>query len=167
VPEDRLGTGLAPNMSVTGNVVLKSYRQSPVSRGPLLALRRMREIAMDLIRRYDVKTPGPDTPVRNLSGGNLQKLVLGREFQGDPLVLVAAQPTRGLDVGAIETVHAYLREAASKGVAILLLSEDLDEILALADRVTVMYEGAIVGELDAGAATVEEIGYLMAGGRGA
>ena len=167
VPEDRLGTGLAPSLSVTGNVVLKSYRQSPASRGPLLALRRMREIAMGLIRRYDVKTPGPDTPVRNLSGGNLQKLVLGREFEGDPLVLVAAQPTRGLDVGAIETVHAYLREAASKGVAILLLSEDLDEILALADRVAVMYEGAIVGELDAGAATVEEIGYLMAGGRGA
>ena len=119
---------------------------------------------MDLIRRYDVKTPGPDTPVRNLSGGNLQKLVLGREFQGDPLVLVAAQPTRGLDVGAIETVHGYLREAASKGVAILLLSEDLDEILALADRILVVYEGEIVGELHAGAASIEEIGLLMAGG---
>ncbi len=164
VPEDRLGTGLAPNLSVTGNVVLKSYRRPPMSRGPLLALRRMREMALELIHRYDVKTPGPDTPVRDLSGGNLQKLVLGREFQGDPLVLVVAQPTRGLDVGAIETVHAYLREAASKGVAILLLSEYLDEILALADRVVVMYEGAIVGELEASTATVEELGYLMAGG---
>jgi ABC-type uncharacterized transport system ATPase subunit len=166
VPEDRMGTGLAPGLSVTSNVVLKSYRHAPVSRGPLLMLRRMREIATTLIRRYDVKTPSPDTPVRNLSGGNLQKLVLGREFQGDPIVLVAAQPTRGLDVGAIETVHAYLRDAASKGVAILLLSEDLDEILALSDRILVMYEGAIVGELSGETAGVEQIGYLMAGGDG-
>jgi simple sugar transport system ATP-binding protein len=164
VPEDRLGTGLAPSLSVTSNVALKGYRRSPFSRGPLLALRRMREIAVGLVQRYDVKTPGPETPVRNLSGGNLQKLVLGREFQWEPLVLVAAQPTRGLDVGAIETVHGYLRDAAASGVAILLLSEDLDEIRALADRIVVMYEGEIVGELDGATADVEEIGYLMAGG---
>jgi general nucleoside transport system ATP-binding protein len=164
VPEDRLGTGLAPSLTVTANAVLKTYRSPPASRGPLLVVRRMRELAVDLIRRYDVKTPGPDTPVRNLSGGNLQKLVLGREFGGEPRVLVAAQPTRGLDVGAIETVHGYLREAASNGVAVLLISEDLDEIRALADRILVMYEGAVAGELDAASATVEEIGYLMAGG---
>ena len=101
--------------------------------------------------------------MRNLSGGNLQKLVLGREFADDPLVLVVAQPTRGLDVGAIETVHGYLRDAAAKGVAILLMSEDLDEIRALADRILVIYEGEIVGELPAGSASVEEIGLLMAG----
>ena len=124
----------------------------------------MRDAALGIIRRYDVKTPGPATPVRNLSGGNLQKLVLGREFADDPLVLVVAQPTRGLDVGAIETVHSYLREAAAKGVAILLMSEDLDEIRALADRILVVYEGEIVGELHAGAASIEEIGLLMAGG---
>jgi general nucleoside transport system ATP-binding protein len=165
VPEDRLGTGLAPSLSIASNVSLKSYRFPPISRGPLLVLRRMRERAVALIRRYDVKAPGPDTPVRNLSGGNLQKLVLGREFEGGPRVLVAAQPTRGLDVGAIETVHAYLREAAAAGVAVLMFSEDLDEILALADRIVVMYEGALVGELDAASATVEEIGLLMAGGR--
>ena len=110
----------------------------------------MRETAVGIIRRYDVKTPGPGTPVRNLSGGNLQKLVLGREFADDPLVLVVAQPTRGLDVGAIETVHSYLRDAAAKGVAILLMSEDLDEIRALADRILVVYEGEIVGELPRG-----------------
>ena len=144
---------------------MKTYRSPPVSRGPLLRLRRMAEIARSLIARYDVKAPGPETPVRNLSGGNLQKLVLGREFQGKPVVLIAAQPTRGLDVGAIETVHAYLREAAADGVAVLVISEDLDEILALADRVAVMYEGAIVAELDASAATPEEIGFLMAGGK--
>jgi ABC-type uncharacterized transport system ATPase subunit len=164
VPEDRLGTGLVPSLSVTSNVVLKSYRRSPFSHGPLLALRRMRELATTLIRRYDVKTPSTETPVRNLSGGNLQKLVLGREFHSEPYVLVVAQPTRGLDVGAIETVHAYLRDAASKGVATLLISEDLDEIRALADRIVVMYEGQFVGELDAATADVEEIGYLMAGG---
>jgi ABC-type uncharacterized transport system ATPase subunit len=164
VPEDRLGTGLVPSLSVTSNVALKSYRHRPYSRGPLLALRRMRELALSFIKRYDVKTPSPETPVRNLSGGNLQKLVLGREFDAEPYVLVVAQPTRGLDVGAIETVHAYLRDAASEGVATLLVSEDLDEIRALSDRIVVMYEGRLVGELDGATADVEEIGYLMAGG---
>ena len=164
VPEDRLGTGLAPSLSVTSNVVIKTYRTRSFSHGPLLDLRRMRDAAVRIIRGYDVKTPGPETPVRNLSGGNLQKLVLGREYSDDPLVLVVAQPTRGLDVGAIETVHAYLREASAKGVAILLMSEDLDELRALADRILVVYEGAVVGELAAGAASIEEIGYLMAGG---
>nr|MBA2643074.1 ATP-binding cassette domain-containing protein [Actinomycetota bacterium] len=166
IPEDRLGTGLAPSLSIARNASLKTYRSPPIARGPFLAMRRMSELARELIRRYDVKAPGPETPARNLSGGNLQKLMLGREFQGKPRVLIAAQPTRGLDVMAIETVHAYLREAASEGMAVLLISEDLDEVLALADRVTVMYEGAIVGELDAGVATVEEIGFLMAGGHG-
>jgi simple sugar transport system ATP-binding protein len=103
--------------------------------------------------------------VRNLSGGNLQKLVLGREFEGKPRVLIAAQPTRGLDVGAIETIHDYLRDAASAGVAILLISEDLDELRALADRILVMYEGRIAGELEGETAGVEQLGYLMAGGR--
>ena len=149
VPEDRLGTGLAPSISISRNTVLKTYRSPPVSRGPFLALRRIGEHARSLMERYDVKAPGPDTPARNLSGGNLQKLVLGREFEGDPKVLIAAQPTRGLDVGAIETVHAYLRRAAAGGVAVLLVSEDLDEALALADRLVVMYEGRIVGEADA------------------
>jgi simple sugar transport system ATP-binding protein len=165
VPEDRLGTGLAPSLSITRNAVMKTYRSPPVSLGPLLRLRRMAEVARSLIARYDVKTPGPETPARNLSGGNLQKLVLGREFQGEPRVLVAAQPTRGLDVGAIETVHGYLRTAAAEGVAVLVVSEDLDEILTLVDRVVVMYEGEIVAGLDASSATAEEIGYLMAGGK--
>jgi general nucleoside transport system ATP-binding protein len=164
VPEDRLGTGLAPSLSVTSNAVIKTYRRRSLSHGPVLALRRMRDVALRIITRYDVKTPGPDTPARNLSGGNLQKLVLGREFEDEPLVLVVAQPTRGLDVGAIETVHGYLRAEAAKGVAVLLMSEDLDELRALADRILVMYEGAIAGELRAGAASIEEIGLLMAGG---
>jgi simple sugar transport system ATP-binding protein len=164
VPEDRYSTGVAPSLSVAHNVVLKSYRNGSVTSGPLLRLRRIRDQALELIRRYDIKTPGPATPARQLSGGNLQKVVLGREFSGEPGVLIVAAPTRGLDVGAIETVHQYLREAASKGVAVLLLSEDLDEVRALADRIAVMYEGRIVGIVDPGTATLEEIGLLMAGG---
>ncbi len=163
VPEDRLHTAVAPSLSIASNVALKSYGGEG-SLGPFLRLRRFRERARDLIGRYDVKAPGPETPARLLSGGNLQKVVLGREFAGDPKVLVAASPTRGLDVGAIETVHRYLRDAAAAGVGVLLLSEDLDEVLALADRIAVVYEGAIAGELDAASATVEEIGLLMAGG---
>ena len=164
VPEDRLGTGLAPGLSISANVSLKRYRDAPVSRGPLLLLRRMRELAVALIRRYDVKAPGPDIPARNLSGGNLQKLVLGREFEGQPHVLIASQPTRGLDVGAIETVHGYLRDASSRGVGVLMISEDLDELMAVADRIVVMYEGAVAGEVDPERASKEEIGLLMAGG---
>ena len=165
VPEDRLHTGVAPSLSIASNVVLKSYRGGHVAVGPLLKLRTIRDHAAHLIHRYDVRGGGPELPARQLSGGNLQKVVLAREFEGDPRVLVVASPTRGLDVAAIETVHRYLREAASSGVGVLLISEDLDEILALADRITVIFEGAIVGELDAGEATVEEIGLLMAGGQ--
>jgi simple sugar transport system ATP-binding protein len=164
VPEDRLGTGLAPSLSVETNLALKSYRVPPDSRGPLLRLRAIRERALELIGRYRIAAPGPAAPARQLSGGNLQKVVLAREFESRPRVLVAAAPTRGLDVGAIETVHAYLRDAAAVGVAVLLISEDLDEILELADRVAVLYEGCVLGVLDAIGADVDEIGVLMAGG---
>jgi simple sugar transport system ATP-binding protein len=164
VPEDRLHTGVAPSLSIASNFVLKSYRGRSVTIGPLLRLRAIRDYAIRLIQRYDVRGGGPEVPARRLSGGNLQKVVLAREFEGSPRVLVAASPTRGLDVAAIETVHRYLRDAAASGVGVLLISEDLDEILALADRVAVIYEGAIVGELDAARATIGEIGLLMAGG---
>jgi simple sugar transport system ATP-binding protein len=165
VPEDRLHTGLAPSLSIASNFVLKDYRRPLASRGPFLRLRAIRDRAVELIRRYDVKAQGPATPARQLSGGNLQKVVLAREFSADPRLLVVASPTRGLDVGAIATVHEYLRDAAERGVGVLLISEDLDEILTLADRLCVMYEGEVVGEVDAERATVQEIGLLMAGGR--
>ena len=164
VPEDRLHTGVAPGLSVASNLVLKSYRRPPASRGPLLLLGKIREIASLAMHRHDVRASGPDVPARQLSGGNLQKVVLAREFSGEPAVVVAASPTRGLDVAAIETVHSCLRDAAASGVGVLLISEDLDEILALADRIVVMYEGAIVGERDASTATIEDLGLLMAGG---
>jgi simple sugar transport system ATP-binding protein len=165
VPEDRLGTGVAPSLSIASNLVLRSYRARHTSHGPLLRLGRIRERAHELMSRYRIAAPGPHVPARLLSGGNLQKVVLAREFSGRPRVLVAASPTRGLDVGAIETVHAYLNDAAADGVGVLLVSEDLDEILALADRIAVMYEGEIVGETSRADANVEEIGLLMAGGR--
>ncbi len=164
VPEDRLGTGVAPSLTIADNSVLKSYRGREISHGPLLRRRAIREGARDLIARYRVAASGPQARARDLSGGNLQKLVLGREFSGEPRVLIAASPTRGLDVGAIESVHAYLRQAAGLGVGVLLISEDLDEILALSDRVLVVYEGRITGEFDPTTATVEEIGLAMAGG---
>jgi simple sugar transport system ATP-binding protein len=164
VPEDRLGTGLSPSVSIASNLALKSYREAPASTGPLLRLRRIRDRALELISRYRIAAPGPQAPVRLLSGGNLQKVVLAREFSGRPKVLVAASPTRGLDVGAIESVHTYLNEAAANGVGVLLLSEDLDEILTLADRIAVVYEGRFVGETTRAQANVEEIGLQMAGG---
>jgi ABC-type uncharacterized transport system ATPase subunit len=165
VPEDRLGTALAPSVSIASNFALKSYREPPASTGPLLRLRRIRDRALELIERYRIAAPGPQAPVRLLSGGNLQKVVLAREFSGRPKVLVAGSPTRGLDVGAIESVHAYLHEAAANGLGILLLSEDLDEILTLADRIAVIYEGQMVGETARADANVEEVGLLMAGGQ--
>jgi ABC-type uncharacterized transport system ATPase subunit len=165
VPEDRLGTGVAPSLSIASNLALKGYRERSSSHGPLLRLGRMRERAVELIQRYSIAASGPGAAARLLSGGNLQKVVLAREFSGKPRLLIAASPTRGLDVGAIETVHGYLREAAADGVGVLLISEDLDEILLLADRVAVMYEGAIVGETSREEADVEEIGLLMAGGQ--
>ena len=164
VPEDRLGTGVAPSLSIESNLVLRSYRRPPASYGPLLQLRGIRQRALELIRAYRIAAPSPSAAARLLSGGNLQKVVLAREFSGEPKLLVAASPTRGLDVGAIETVHSYLRDAAGDGLAVLLISEDLDEILALADRIAVMYEGAIVGVTARADASVDEIGLMMAGG---
>ena len=163
VPEDRLRTGAAPGLSIASNLVLRSYRAAGVSRGPLLLLARIRERALELIDRYRISAPGPAAPVRVLSGGNLQKVVLAREFSGSPRVVVAASPTQGLDVGATETVRSYLNDAARGGAAVLLFSEDLDEILELADRIAVIYEGELVGEMPAAGASVQEIGMMMAG----
>jgi ABC-type uncharacterized transport system ATPase subunit len=160
IPEDRLGTGVAPSLSIAMNLELRTYRDTAL--GPFLRLRRMREHALDEIRAFDIKAPGPGAAAGDLSGGNLQKLVLARELTDSVKVLVAASPTRGLDVAAVQMVHSLLLEAADRGAAVLLLSEDLDEILALNDRILVMYEGAVseVGDRE----SVAEIGLRMAGG---
>jgi general nucleoside transport system ATP-binding protein len=163
IPEDRLATGAAPGLSIASNLVLRSYRDAPASRGPLLMLGKIRARAVELIQRYRIAAPGPDTPARVLSGGNLQKVVIAREFSGSPRVVIASSPTQGLDVGATETVRSYLLEAAAGGAAVLVFSEDLDEILELADRIVVIYEGTIVGEVPASTADIEELGLMMAG----
>jgi simple sugar transport system ATP-binding protein len=163
VPEDRMRTGAAPGLSIASNLVLRSYREPPVSQGPLLMLGHIKARALELIGRYRIAAPGPDAQVRVLSGGNLQKVVIAREFSGSPRVVVAASPTQGLDVGATETVRKYLTDAAAGGAGVLLVSEDLDEILELADRLAVIYEGTIAGEMPVAGASVEEIGLLMAG----
>ena len=160
VPEDRLGTGVSPSLSLAMNLELRSYRKS--SLGPFLRLRKMRENAEKAIVDFDIRAPGPDVPAANLSGGNLQKVVIAREFAGEMKVLIAASPTRGLDVSAVATVHSYLLDAAARGTAVLLFSEDLDEILALNDRVVVMYEGQLSEVADR--ESIEEIGLRMAGG---
>jgi len=163
VPEDRLGTGVSPSLSIAENLVLKSHRQAPMSTRGVLRNDRIKRNAREQIRRFAIAAPGPDTPTRLLSGGNVQKVVLARELSSGPSVIVAANPTRGLDVGATEAVRSLLLEAARDGAGILLISEDLDEILLLADRIAVMYEGRIVGVVPRSTADVQHLGLMMAG----
>jgi len=159
VPEDRLGTGVSPSLPIAMNLELRSFRYG--SFGPFLRLREMRANAEEAIRRFEIKASGPELETASLSGGNLQKVVIAREFAGTMKVLVASSPTRGLDVGAVETVHSYLLDAAERGTAVVLLSEDLDEILALNNRIVVMYEGRLSAVEDR--ESIEEIGLRMAG----
>jgi simple sugar transport system ATP-binding protein len=163
VPEDRHGTGSAPNLSLTDNLVMKSYRTEPISRGWLLDRLAARRQARDLTTAYEVSAPSVDTEARLLSGGNLQRLIFAREIATGPSLMVAVQPSRGLDVGAVATVHRLLLERRTAGAAVLLISEDLDEILAISDRVAVIYEGRITGIVDSTAADIEELGLLMTG----
>ncbi len=163
VPEDRSATGSAPNLSIAENLVLKRYRTRAFGPGLFFNRRRVRRQATQLVADYAIAAPSSATQVRKLSGGNLQKVILAREISGEPGVLVAAYPTRGLDVGATENVRRLLIESRNRGVAILLISEDLDEIFALADRIGVLYEGRMVGEVDPQTASRETIGLMMAG----
>jgi simple sugar transport system ATP-binding protein len=164
VPEDRTSVGSAPNLSLTDNLIMKRYRDAPVSRGWLIDDESARTLATGLRDAYRIAAPTVDTEVRLLSGGNLQRAILAREIETKPGLLIAVQPTRGLDVGAIESVHRLLIDMRTNGTAILMISEELDEILALADRVEVMYEGRFVGSFPAGEAEIGRIGLLMTGG---
>ncbi|MCB9157207.1 MAG: ABC transporter ATP-binding protein [Caldilineaceae bacterium] len=163
VPEDRSATGSAPDLSVAENLALRAFRKAPLAGRFVLKRQLMQQQAQKLIAQFGIATPSPQTPSRKLSGGNLQKLILAREISSQPQVLVAAYPTRGLDIGATEYVRKVLLEEREKGVAILLLSEDLEEIFALADRIAVIFEGQIVGDLPAKTADLETVGLLMAG----
>jgi simple sugar transport system ATP-binding protein len=157
VPEDRLGTGLAPSLTIAENLLLTRRRGFFVNR------RRAAAQARDAIERFDIKASGPDAVTRVLSGGNAQRVLLARELAGEPRVLVAAAPTRGLDVGATAAVRELLDAFRARGGAVLLLSEDLDEVLALSDRIVVLYRGRIAHETPGDGADVEQIGYAMAG----
>ena len=166
VPADRRRVGAVPDLSITENAMLGTQRKRTWFGGLLRNEKDIEAHAKEVMRRFGVRAAGIHTPAGKLSGGNLQKLILGREIMREPRALVVEQPTRGLDVGAIETVWAELLAEREKGKAILLISAELEEILNLADRIAVIFEGRIMGVLDAAGATVETIGLMMAGRAG-
>ena len=161
VPEDRLGVGLAPRLNVIENAILRNYKQ--LRQGPLLVEEKMSMHCQDIVDKFGVRTGPLDDPIAGLSGGNLQRLLVGRELSGEPKVLVAAQPTRGLDVQGVKAIQDLLVAERSAGAAVLLISEDLDELLTLSDRLLVMHSGKIVGEFDPVTAERHDIGAAMAG----
>jgi simple sugar transport system ATP-binding protein len=163
IPEDRHKRGLILPYSVALNLILGLHRRPPFARGWNLDFASIAANAAAKIAEFDIRTPSPDTPARALSGGNQQKIIIAREFSRDPDFLVVVQPTRGVDVGAIEFIHKRLVEMRDRGKAILLISLELEEILSLSDRIAVMYEGQIVGEMPASEADEHKLGLLMAG----
>ena len=165
VPEDRQRDGLVLSYPVRDNLVLNTYYKPPFAMGFLIQEKSIEEHATRLVQEFDIRTPDIYTPVSNLSGGNQQKVIVAREFSRPIDLLVASQPTRGLDVGSIEYIHRRLVEKRDQGCAVLLVSSELDEIMALSDRIAVMYEGQIMAVLPAEAATREQLGLLMAGVR--
>ena len=165
IPEERMKEGIIREFSVSENIILREHAKLPYARMSFLNFKAIARRSKELIRNYNVKTPSLETPAKSLSGGNIQKLILARELSRQPKVLIAAQPTRGLDIGATEYVHHRLIEQRSEGTATLLISEDLDEILALSDRIAVIYEGQIMNVVNREEATAEGLGLLMAGVR--
>ncbi len=163
VPEERMKDGAIGEFDVKENLLLINHDDSRFLRSGLFRSERMAEHCHRLVDAFSVKTPSLETPTKSLSGGNIQKLILARELDSSPTVLLAAQPTRGVDIGAAEYIHSQLLAQRADGVAILMISEDLDEILALADRIAVMYEGKVVSVLDRPSATREGLGLAMAG----
>jgi simple sugar transport system ATP-binding protein len=165
VPEDRQRDGLVLAFSVADNLVLNTYYQPPFTKGVVMDQAQIIDHANDLIQKFDIRTPGATTSAGSLSGGNQQKVIVAREFSRPIKLLIASQPTRGLDVGSIEYIHGRILEKRDQGCAVLLVSSELDEIMNLADRIAVMYRGKIVDILPAQAVTKEQVGLLMAGVR--
>ncbi len=164
IPEERMVDGAIREFTVAENYILQDHGRPPFIRaGFLLDQRAIRAECQKAVVSYEIKTPNTDTPLKSLSGGNIQKLILARELSRSPRLLIAAQPTRGVDVGATEYIHRRLLDERAKGTAILLISEDLDEILALSDQIAVMYEGRIVGILPREGVSIRQIGQMMAG----
>lgn len=165
IPEDRHKHGLVLDFPIGENIVLQTYYQKPYSKGGILNFKQIYNKASKLIQEFDVRTPSEYTLARSLSGGNQQKAIIGREVDRNPDLLIAAQPTRGLDVGAIEFIHKRLIEQRDNGKAVLLISFELDEILNVSDRIAVIYEGKIVAVVDPKTTTEQELGLLMAGSK--
>ncbi|MGB3390369.1 MAG: ABC transporter ATP-binding protein [Pseudaminobacter sp.] len=163
IPEDRHAVGTIGDMSVTENVIAERYGTPRFSRYGFLDWGAARTFAEEIIRDYDVKCPSPEARIRLLSGGNMQKLILGRALDAEPSIILANQPTRGLDVGAVAFVHRRLLEARERGAAILLISEDLEEVLTLSDRILVMSKGRLSPPSKRGERSIRELGELMAG----
>ncbi|GAA0727909.1 ABC transporter ATP-binding protein [Clostridium malenominatum] len=164
IPEDRHKRGLVLKYSLLENSVLGIHYKEPYSKGIIMNYKNIREHVKKLIKNFDVRTPNEDVAASALSGGNQQKLIVAREIEKDPQMLIAAQPTRGLDVGAIEYIHKRLIQERDKGRGVLLVSLELDEVMALSDRIAVIYDGEIVDILDVKDATEQKLGILMAGG---
>ena len=161
IPENRLGVGLAPGVSVLDNSAIREYFKA--SYGPHLSKGKMLNYLNDLIKQFSIKAPDVKAEISTLSGGNMQKLLMGRELISNPEVIVAAQPTRGLDVSAVESIHKLIINQRDEGSAVLLISEDLDELFKLSDRIIVLYEGRIIKEVDIELANIESLGLAMAG----
>ena len=160
IPEDRLGMGLAPSMSITDNMILKKYANS---RGPFVDRKTGRADAEQVIRELEVVTPSADTPVRRLSGGNVQKVLLGREIKAGPNVIITAYPVRGLDINSSYAIYNILNDQKQDGVGILFVGEDLDVMMALCDKIMVLCHGRIMGVVHAHKTTKEELGLMMTG----
>ncbi|MGB9301026.1 MAG: ATP-binding cassette domain-containing protein, partial [Anaerolineae bacterium] len=165
VPEDRQQDGLVLTFPIFDNMVLSTYYLEPYAKGRVIQFEEVYEYADRAVEEFDVRTPSIILPAQTLSGGNQQKLIVAREFSRPIKLMIAAQPTRGLDVGSIEYIHRQIVRKRDSGVAVLLVSVELDEIMALSDRIAVMYEGRIVGTVDADKVSREELGLMMAGAR--
>ncbi|MGD2036536.1 MAG: ABC transporter ATP-binding protein [Desulfobacterales bacterium] len=163
VPEDRIETGLLMDLSVEENLILENHSSADLQQFGLMKSKNIQQFSTELIRRYGIITTGRDAVTKSLSGGNLQKVMLARELAGEPALIIASQPTRGLDVGAMEYIHQRLLQERERGAGILLISEELDEIFALSDRIVVLFEGEIMGEAPGANASREQIGLWMSG----
>lgn len=161
IPENRLGVGLAPGVSVLDNSIVRDYFKTRL--GPHLSRSKTETYLESLIKKFSIKAPNSKAEISTLSGGNMQKLLMGRELVSNPEVIIASQPTRGLDVNAVEAIHTLLVDQRDKGSAILLISEDLDELFKLSNRLHVMYEGKIVKSFDIDNADINNVGLAMAG----
>jgi simple sugar transport system ATP-binding protein len=163
IPEERNRDGMIRDFNVAENLIMRDMEKPPYSKRGFLDFKAIAEHARNLVTNFDVKTPSIETPMKSLSGGNAQKVILARELSRNPSVLLAAQPTRGVDIGATEYIRDLIVQQRDEGTATLLISEDLDEILALSDRIAVIFQGEIMGVLDREEATPEKLGLMMAG----